>query len=173
MNDGFDGPETCHYIPVGFEHNGFDQGFDTMVDFTLTTTTINRLLRPLRNRCVAFAMSKNPPPPPRTYSTTRSDPVHVDVPPLSILHPPDKLGTRIHFEKHALDVLDLSRKIYAVRDSFRDILFKMPNISPAPTESPTSASLVAICSVVLGQNIDCDADDADEIYEAVPMQYRG
>lgn len=167
MSDGSDGPaETAHatYIQVRFDRT-------MMVDFTLTTTTINRLLRPLRNRCVAFAKSQNPPPPLHTYSTR--DPVHVDVPPLSILHPPDKLGVRIHFEKHALDVLDLSRKIYAVRDSFRDILLKMPNTSPAPTEFSTSASLVSICSAVVGQNIDCDADDANEIYEAVPMQYRG
>lgn len=142
-----------------------------MADFTLTTTTINRLLRPLRNRCVAFAKFQSPPPPLRTYSTR--DPIHFDVPPLSILHPPDKLGIRIHFDKHVLDVLDLSRKIYAVRDSFRDILFKMPNTSPAPTAFPTSASLVAICSIVVGQNLDCNADEANDIYEVVPMQYRG
>lgn len=142
-----------------------------MVDFTLTTTTINRLLRPLRNRCIAFAKSPYPPPPLRTYSSR--DPVHSDVPPLSILEPPDKLGIRIHFEKHALDVLELSRKVYAVRDSFRDILFKMPHASPAPTDSSSSASLVVICSVIVGRNIDCDADEASDIYEAIPIQYRG
>ncbi|TFK44567.1 hypothetical protein BDQ12DRAFT_673222 [Crucibulum laeve] len=155
---------------------------------------INRFLRPLRNRCAALASLAATPHPstsstcPVTYSTHSS--VGSNTPPLSILPHPDTLRVRVHFEKTGPEMLELSRKIYAVRDSFKDVVLKVQASSDSLLGSQQSdhrqsaTTLSAICATIVGMNIPNESittidstqvlpDLSDELYEAVPLPYRG
>ncbi len=80
----------------------------------LSYSQVDRILRPLRNKCNAFA----------THVSKPANDVST-VPPLSVLHPPDNAGSRVYFDKHRVNTLELSRKQYAVRDCFKDVLAKI------------------------------------------------
>ncbi|KZT67196.1 hypothetical protein DAEQUDRAFT_813057 [Daedalea quercina L-15889] len=170
----------------------------------LTTTRVNRLFRPLRAKCTALAEFSSPRSQTRplvsvTYSRhsrplTRTASADHDAPPLTILQPPETLGSRIHFDRTSLDNLQLSRKIYEVRDAFRSLVQAVLGAdSTSPRDDvPHIRSLAAICATVIGQNIQseiiaCQADLDDEVdnlsanistdiqeklYEAVPLHCR-
>lgn len=149
---------------------------------------INRLLRPLRNRCISLASFATEGCLSSDYAKRSSkislnhanDP---DFPPLSFLQPPMDMGSRIHFDKHHIESLEMSRKLYAVRDCFQEIVSKTGRKNIATTGTRRSVmSLAAICSVLVGENmpseVDVNSDDVEDenlvndIYEAVPLQYR-
>ncbi|KAI0730208.1 hypothetical protein C8Q72DRAFT_971081, partial [Fomitopsis betulina] len=167
----------------------------------LTTTRINRLFRPLRAKCTALAeftpprshtrphvsvtYSRNARPPSRTASADH------DAPPLAILQPPETLGSRIHLDRTSLDNVQLSRKIYEVRDAFRSLVHAVLG-ADTRLDAPTLRSLTALCAAVVGANIQQEivarqaelgdeleepsANNAteiqEELYETVPLHHR-
>ena len=152
-----------------------------------STRRINCLLRPLRNRCTSLAScytdSGSRSGLFATYSSRTSSVSHTDdsdFPPLSVLQPPMNTGARIHFAKHRIESLEISRKLYAIRDCFQEIVSKTDGKETAGIRRVMS--LAAICSIVVGENMQCevnmnsdaveDANIFNDIYEAVPLHYR-
>ncbi|EPT02599.1 hypothetical protein FOMPIDRAFT_1088962, partial [Fomitopsis schrenkii] len=170
----------------------------------LTTTRINRLFRPLRAKCTALAeftppRSQTKPHVSITYSrnartVSRTASADHDAPPLAILQPPETLGSRIHLDRTSLDNLQLSRKIYEVRDAFRSLVHAVLGADTTATrhDAPNMRSLTALCAAVVGENIQeeiiarqADVEDEleepsannateiqEELYEAVPLHHR-
>ncbi|KAH9924906.1 uncharacterized protein B0H18DRAFT_877604 [Fomitopsis serialis] len=170
----------------------------------LTTSRVNRLFRPLRAKCTTLAdfsaprshkrplvsvtYSNRSRPLPRTASTDH------DAPPLAILQPPESLGSRIHFDRTSLDNVQLSRKIYEVRDAFRSVVqAALGTESTGPrNDAPPIRSLASMCAAMIGENIQAEivarqdeledeledsstnitTDIQEELYEAVPLHYR-
>ena len=148
-----------------------------------STSRIKRLLRPLRSRCISLASYYAADRRRSGVGATYSFRSHTDVPdfpPLSVLQPPMNAGARIHFDKHRIESLEISRKVYAVRDCFQGIVSKTHRNETAGMRRVMS--LAAICSIVVGENVqyevDMNNDDMEDvnvfndIYEAVPLQYR-
>lgn len=118
----------------------------------------------------------------RTSVTLRTD--DPDSPPLSFLQPPIAVGTRVRFEKHHIEGLEMARKVYGVRDCFQEIVSKTERKKPATTNRTRRRvmSLGALCSIIAGENMQCEADAGDDevedanvidgIYEAMPFEYR-
>ncbi|KAK2467805.1 hypothetical protein APHAL10511_000100 [Amanita phalloides] len=130
----------------------------------LSFSQVDRTLRPLRNKSNALAtfLSKS-----------------ADVPPLSLIPPPDSDGSRIHFDKHRLSTLELSRRLYSVRDCFRDILAKI--LGKKIISKHRVVSLADLCATVVGSRLHEESDEtrgseeenpAIELLEAIPLQYR-
>ncbi|CCM00609.1 uncharacterized protein FIBRA_02645 [Fibroporia radiculosa] len=166
----------------------------------LTTSRISRVFRPLRAKCITLAEFFPIAPVRRhtlvsvTYANktrpaSRSTPIEHDTPPLAVLQPPETLGSRIHLDRTSVENLQLSRKIYEVRDAFRNLV--QVALGPGNGHKPNSTrimSLAAMCSVVVGEHIQselraCEEDELvedenasaklmDELYEAVPPHYR-
>ncbi|KAF8054161.1 hypothetical protein FPV67DRAFT_1188109 [Lyophyllum atratum] len=159
----------------------------------LSTRRINRLLRPLRSRCSSLASFANSWPgstrPTKnltTYSTRGggTSETAFDFPPLLILHPPGSFASSKYLNK---DQAELARRIYGVRDCFRDIVVNTGRRTTEATtngRSPTHIiSLAAICSIIAGDNMEChlepDDDDneepsdvVDDLYDTIPLEYR-
>lgn len=164
----------------------------------LATSRINRLLRPLRNKCASLASlpSSSAYAVPSTYSSKDATWSINDPPPLVMLQPPGGAGVRIHLDEHYMKSLELSRRLYAVRDCFRNLVlttFGTSARSSRRTGANGVASLAAMCSMVIGEAIQAECttntaakelddeermDDEEimemtnEIYEAVPVHYR-
>lgn len=78
----------------------------------------------------------------------------------------------------------MSRRVYAVRDSFKDIVVKTKSGQIQQIGSGNEVmALSAMCSMVIGANLQYEVDEendddmdgtnfADELYEAVPLEYR-
>lgn len=117
---------------------------------TLDAKRVNRILRRLRSAC--SILSRHPVKPNRVRATYASGARHIteDDGPLSVLPPPnsDKIFTQDH--------IDLSRKLYAVRDAFRDVV---RNANPPLANIPTLAGL---CAIVVGIHIENEPDDTEE-----------
>ncbi|EAU91354.2 hypothetical protein CC1G_07389 [Coprinopsis cinerea okayama7 len=163
----------------------------------LTTAAINRLLRPLRTCCNVLAKLPLPTQatgasrPSATYSSTSTNrlgliQINQKHDPLVILPPPDKLASQLYFSQEYRGSLELARRVYAVRDAFKNIVVKAKNANVSTRVIP----LTALCAITIGQNLQeweepDDQDDdqqqqdasndisyADEMYEAVPAAYR-
>jgi hypothetical protein len=151
-------------------------------------------MRPLRNRCTALAAfagsidACHRPANAATYSSrpsaeTASD-NGIDHPPLEILQPPGSIHARTHFLKNGTERLEMSRRVYAIRDSFREIVVKTkPQNGQHGSGKNSVMSLSAMCSSVIGRNMQYEAheetdDDMEgtnfvnELYDAVPIEYR-
>lgn len=163
----------------------------------LTTTRINRLLRPLRNKCNSLAelpSSSAVRAPKATYSSTSKIWAATDRPPLAMLQPTRPGGLR-PIADDCLHTLELARRIYAVRDCFKNIIqvsFSSGNKFGIRRDQQSVPSLAEFCSMVIGSTIqdefdewsakcrdDSDYLEDDEvldmlngIYEAVPTHYR-
>lgn len=161
-----------------------------MTDGNLTISRINRLLRPLRNTCAtlaSFSLSTG-----ASTATYSSRPERVDIfgnstiLPLEILQPPENAVLRLNLDTKSLE---LSRKIYAVRDCFRNVVQAVagPQTRKAPTGRGCRVlGLAAMCSIVVGQNMQPESDEeadepveeeemlelVNELYEAIPPPYR-
>lgn len=154
----------------------------------LATPTVNRLLRPLRTRCNVLAKMVSTQSRPATYSSSRratvSDSSNHDLP-LAVYPPPDKFASKAHFSQGYKDSLELIRRIYAVRDAFRNVVIRAAGASQKSDGVPALSSL---CALVIGQNMfgweeppedeeedsEPDATDfVDQMYDAVPMACRG
>ena len=151
----------------------------------LTTSRVNRLLRPLRNKCnslaalpMAVAASR------ATYSKQSSNWDPDSRPPLTVLC--TLAGTKkLTLDSRSAEEFELSRRIHAVCDTFKNIAL----VAYGKPCSQRIPSLAAMCTLVIGgsmsaENFDAihsgqdstdanDLLDVDAIYEAVPPHYRG
>lgn len=166
----------------------------------LPVSRVNRILRPLRNKCALLASTtssssrRSRAANPITYSSNppSSQWQADDHPPLAILQTPQHLVSRVHLDRHSLGNLDLSRKIYAVVDAFKNVLQASFGAERDEGEKTAFLSLTDICAAVVGENVqaevewtaeddDDDEEDieedaeraiVDDIYEAVPSRFR-
>lgn len=164
----------------------------------LSISRVNRILRPLRNKCALLASStpssssrRSRGVNPITYASNSSSTQWQidDHPPLYILQTPQHLVSRVHLDRHSLGNLDLSRKIYAVVDAFKNVLQASFGAERDAEEKKCFLSLTDICAAVVGENVQAEVEwsaeeeddnaveDAEraiveDIYEAVPSRFR-
>ena len=166
-------------------------------NINLTTTRINRLLRPLRNKCANIATltshSTSLHTAISTYLNKASGWSDQEAPPLALLQPPNRFVARTRLDENTIKFLDLSRAIYDVRDCFRNLTRAVLGIEGLGADYSGGVSLAAMCSRTIGQTIQAEFDTelasrvnkhenamdeheemelAIEIYEAVPTHYR-
>jgi hypothetical protein len=158
----------------------------------LSVSRINRLLRPLRNKCAILASATPPSGPavPTTYGSSFSaSSLGTCVPPtLDMLHDPKLVISCAHQESRSLDTL--ARQIYAVTNAYRNVV--QAALSGGLDGSRWDVlALTDICAASIGQNIkgvvaqclalfegEPDEDDTkkaalvDELYESVPARFR-
>ncbi|KAJ3988287.1 hypothetical protein F5890DRAFT_528932 [Lentinula detonsa] len=150
----------------------------------LSTTRINRLLRPLRNKCsslAAFGARTGSSSAPTTYSSVKSM-NQPDMPPLCILSPPEN-STRLDAAS-----IELSRRIYAVYNAFKDVVEKTKalRIQSAGNNTARLPSLSTMCASVIGRHAEPDfeedvtrleeersVDAVETLYKEIPALYRG
>ncbi|KAJ3805151.1 hypothetical protein EV368DRAFT_89146 [Lentinula lateritia] len=150
-----------------------------------STTRINRLLRPLRNKCSTLAVSGTRTASlsgcTTTYSSTKSF-TQPDIPPLRILSLPASI---LGLEETSGE---WSRKIYAVRNAFNDIVEKTagPRIQSGGDNTARLPSLSTLCALVIGKHAEpdieedttrfeeeCSVDVVETLYKEIPALYRG
>lgn len=152
----------------------------------------NRLLRRLRTCCTTLSRHHAPitrKAPVITYSSAQSSSNAAgpsDFPPLSVLQPPDNW--------HSVAFIDLSRKIYAVRDAFKEIVSRSCGVAHSESEAARVPRLADLCASMVGRSMeakevtseeDNDEDNEEEsdeesvdeniveqLYDAVPEEYR-
>jgi hypothetical protein len=161
-------------------------------DVELSVSRINRLLRPLRNKCAILASATSRPSGsavPITYGSNSSLSSEIRAPPpLDVLHDPKLVISRAHQESRSLDTL--ARQIYAVTTTYRNVV--QAALSGRVDGSRRNVlALTDICAASIGWNIkeevagflatlegEMDEDDAketalvDELYESVPARFR-
>lgn len=168
----------------------------------LSTSRIRRILRPLRTKCEKLA-STSPAASAgvrvtyssRARSNSTVNNTHSDeTPPLSLLQPPESFRSKVQLDRK---YIELSRNIYAVRDSFKNVVQvafgddRRTSVLPAPQKTNV-LSLSALCCVVVGRELATDRDTTgekdeedsdeeaaeetsswmDELYDAVPFHIR-
>jgi hypothetical protein len=155
----------------------------------LSIARINRLLRPLRNKCAILASATSRPSTsvaPITYASSSSPSLEARVPPsLDVLRDPKCVVSRAHQESRSLDAL--ARQIYAVTNAYRNVVqAALPNEFSA--SCPKVLALTDICAASVGQDIQAEVvrglamleehDEAEEtalvdkLYEFVPVRFR-
>ena len=159
----------------------------------LSVARINRLLRPLRNKCAilrkSLASATSRPSgsgAPITYGSSTSPSLETRVPPsLDVLRDPKLVISRAHQESRFLD--DLARQIYAVTNAYRNVV-QTALRNDVSESCPEVLSLTDICAASVGWNIQAEvarglatleeSDEAeetalvDELYESVPARFR-
>jgi hypothetical protein len=157
----------------------------------LSVSRINRLLRPLRNKCAILASATSPSGPAvtTTYGSGFSALLETCVPPtLDVLHDPKLVISCAHQESRSLDTL--ARQIYAVANAYRNIV-QAALFGGLDGSCRDVLALTDICAASIGQHIkgevarcmalfegEPDEDDTkeaalvDELYESVPARYR-
>ncbi|KAI0743425.1 hypothetical protein C8Q80DRAFT_1257196 [Daedaleopsis nitida] len=164
----------------------------------LTTSRVNRQLRSLRSKCAALTSFTPAPPRPTvivTYghssrSALRNTNEATETPPLAILQSLDKFSTRLHLDRAIVENMQLSKRIYEVRDAFKNIVQSAFGTRPNEMSQRVSP-LTAICARVVGEHMQSEMDAAleecpeaenrgdevrsqvmDDLYEQVPSAYR-
>ncbi|KIY65675.1 hypothetical protein CYLTODRAFT_492123 [Cylindrobasidium torrendii FP15055 ss-10] len=141
----------------------------------LDVKRVNRILRRLRSACSILSRHQVKPHRARATYASSARPLTTNDGPLTFLPPPNSNSI------FAQDHIDLSRKLYAVRDAFREVV---RNANPPQASIPTLAGL---CAIVVGTNIECEPDSSEEsdqeeeededmaevLYENVPPSLRG
>lgn len=151
---------------------------------TLTTKRIGRVLRRVRVSCQALQQYHAKPHRPKATYTPSIWTASMDAP-LAVIPPPGALTSRLIFRDGDDSQAELSPRIYAVRDAFRDLVI---NTSPGDgSQTHASTSMAALCAIVVGGNMERseeskdesassneerEDDDATLLYDAVPLQYR-
>ncbi|KAF9451284.1 hypothetical protein P691DRAFT_380521 [Macrolepiota fuliginosa MF-IS2] len=146
-------------------------------DTEWTTSRIQRLLRPLKCKCLALsAYMKETSTGMTTYGSRRSSA-------LLPLKTPLNIGIRIHLSGDTIRSLELSKRIYAIRDCYSDLVSKMDRSRvDERTDTPALSSLTSLCSVILGAQIPCSEEGDTEsetsldmgevLYDAIPSTCR-
>ena len=164
----------------------------------LTISKVNRQFRTLRAKCTALTTLATGPTKPTVTVTygrqkiPRKPQEDEGVPPLAILQSLDRFGTRLHLDRAIIENMQLSKRIYEVRDVFSNIV----QSSFGDTASGAGArsrilSLTGVCARIIGEQAQTEADAAvdddpvsrgheDEIrsqaiealYDNAPPQYR-
>lgn len=151
----------------------------------LTTSRVNRLLRPLRNKCNTLAAFPRSAMASRVTYSKQSSNWDPDSRPLTVLYP--SAGTKkLTVDGRSADEFELSRRIHAVCNAFKNVAHVAYG-QPCTERIP---SLAEMCSLVVGENmpaansdstlVDSGEDstnqnlilDVDGIYEAVPPHCR-
>ncbi|KAI0633675.1 hypothetical protein C8Q77DRAFT_1116338 [Trametes polyzona] len=167
----------------------------------LSTSRINRQLRSLRMKCARLSTFTPAPTKPSvsvTYgSSSRNAPKkpHDDdgTPPLAILQSLDNFGARLHLDRAIVENMQLSKRIYEVRDAFRNIVQSVlgPHSNGNQSEGRRTLPLTSICARLIGEHVqseveaalddlqDSDVTDGDldtqtmeDLYDQVPPAYR-
>ena len=159
-------------------------------DVDLSVSKINRLLRPLRNKCAILASATSRPSGstvPITYGSTSLPLQEARAPPpLDVLHDPKLVISHAHQESRSLDAR--ARQIYAVTNAYRNIV---QAALPGGLDQSRRGllDLTDICAASVGRSIkgevarfldalEGEPDNAeetalvDELYESVPVRYR-
>ncbi|OJT12752.1 hypothetical protein TRAPUB_10700 [Trametes pubescens] len=167
----------------------------------LSSSKINRQLRSLRMKCTslnALALAPAKPAVSVTYGNSHRNAlkrVQDDdgTPPLAILQSLDNFGTRLHLDRAIIENMQLSKRIYEVRDAFRNIVQSV--LGPAPSfdheERGRVLTLTSICSRLIGEHVQSEIEAAfddlrdsdvledgrgtqamDDLYDQVPPAYR-
>ncbi|KAH9987021.1 hypothetical protein BJV74DRAFT_843203 [Russula compacta] len=164
-------------------------------DVELSVSRINRLLRPLRNKCANLAAATSRPSGsavPITYGSSSSSSVlDIRAPPaLEVLHDPKLVVSRVHQESRFSD--SLARQIYAVTNAYRYVLqAALPGgrDDDGRRRRRDVMALTDICAASVGRNVrgevalclatlEGELDEAgetavvDELYESVPARFR-
>ncbi|KAI8975889.1 hypothetical protein BD414DRAFT_580614 [Trametes punicea] len=138
----------------------------------LSTSRINRQLRSLRSKCTSLSSLQARPLAPSkpavlvTYGTSRSSIKRVqddaETPPLAILQSLDNFGTRLHLDRAIVENMQLSKRIYEVRDAFRNIV--QSTIGTAVDHEDNAPrrvlSLAAICARFIGEHVQAEVEAA-------------
>jgi hypothetical protein len=158
-----------------------------VADVELSVSRINRLLRPLRNKCAILASATTRPSSstaPITYGSNSLSEARAP-PPLDVLQNPKLVISRAHQESRSLDAL--ARQIYAVTSAYQNVVQAALPGGPDGNRRGLLA-LTDICAAKVGQSIRgevarCSAmldepDESqetalvDELYESVPVRFR-
>ena len=165
------------------------------VDVELSVSKINRLLRPLRNKCANLATATSRPSGtavPITYGSSSSSSVLETrvPPPLDVLRDPKLVLSRVHQESRFSD--SLARQIYAVTNAYRNVLQAALPGGRGDDDGCRRRDVMAltdICAASVGRNIrgevalclatlEGELDEAretavvDEVYESVSVRFR-
>ncbi|KAH9969268.1 hypothetical protein BGW80DRAFT_1461750 [Lactifluus volemus] len=155
----------------------------------LSVAKINRLLRPLRNKCAILASATSRSSgsgAPIIYGSSTSPSLETRIPPsLDVLRDPKLVISRAHQESRFLDAL--ARQIYAVTNAYRNVV-ETALRNDVSESCPGVLSLTDICAASVGWNIQAEVargldtleepDEAeetalvDELYESVPVRFR-
>ena len=161
-------------------------------DVELSVSRINRLLRPLRNKCAILASATSRPSSsavPITYGSNSSLSLEIRAPPpLDVLHDPKLAILRAHQESRSLDTL--ARQIYAVTNTYRNVV-QAALSGRVDGNRRGVLALADVCAALIGRNIkgevagclaalqgepdEVDAKETalvDELYESVPARFR-
>ena len=161
-----------------------------IADVELSVTRINRLLRPLRNKCAVLASTTSRPSgsaAPITYASSSLSLLEARAPtPLDVLHDPKHIISRTHQESRSLDAQ--ARQIYAVTNAYRNVVqAALPEAHDGsrrallPLTDVCAASVgrsirgeVARCLAAIEGGPDETQETAliDELYESVPVRFR-
>ena len=167
----------------------------------LSTSRINRQFRTLRSKCAAlasFSPASTKPAVSVTYghasrNHTKRNLDECDNPPLAILQSLDKFGARLHLDRAIVENMQLSKRIYEVRDAFKNIV--QSSFGSVSEDAPSRSrmhTLASLCARLIGEHIQSEMDasssenpevesqeeDAvrsqvmDELYESVLPQHR-
>ncbi|KAI0661124.1 hypothetical protein C8Q70DRAFT_911246 [Cubamyces menziesii] len=169
----------------------------------LSTSRINRQLRSLRAKCSSLnelqrrTHGPSKPAVSVTYGSSRTAARRPheedDVPPLAILQCLDNFGMRLHLDRAIVENMQLSKRIYEVRDAFRNIVQASASSFSNNEESDKGQilPLTAICARLIGEHVQSEvkataeemadergredglaAQAMDELYEQVPAAHR-
>ncbi|KAI0674777.1 hypothetical protein C8Q78DRAFT_1008854 [Trametes maxima] len=166
----------------------------------ISTSRINRHFRTLRMKCTSLNALTLAPPKPSvsvTYGNSRHTvrrPVNEDAtPPLAILQSLENFGSRLHLDRAIVENMQLSKRIYEVRDAFRNIVQSAFGTASEcdQGDSRPVLPLTAICARLVGEHVQSEIDAAvedldesegneedvraqamDDLYEDVPVAYR-
>jgi hypothetical protein len=160
----------------------------------LTTSRINRLLRPLRVNCAQLAAHAASSAGSSsggfaTYSKTQAwRPSEKG--PLALVLPPNVLQARAPAHIGGVRNAELARKIYALHSAFRNVVqAAFGDVYGREPGTSRIQSLVSICATVVGENIQEEVDIniepgveaveeeakmgiVNEMYDLVPPRYR-
>ncbi|KAI1791253.1 hypothetical protein LXA43DRAFT_1141319 [Ganoderma leucocontextum] len=164
----------------------------------VTISKVNRQFRTLRAKCTALntlVLAPTRPTVTVTYgrqTIPRKPQEDDDTPPLAILQSLDRFGARLHLDRAIIENMQLSKRIYEVRDAFSNIVQCAFGDPAGDTEPlPRILSLTGICARIVGEHAQSEADAAvdedsgseghedqirsqaiEELYENVPPQSR-
>ena len=112
------------FIPQTRDSMTIRRKSSSTADVELSVSRINRLLRPLRNKCAILASATSRPSGsavPITYGSNPSLSLEIRAPPpLDVLHDPKLVISHAHQESRSLDTL--ARQIYAVTNTYRNVV---------------------------------------------------
>jgi hypothetical protein len=158
----------------------------------IPTSRISRLLRSLRVKCSALESSSSTATASKQYCTVYSTksiaPSDLgSTPPLQLLAHPNSSSNRVYFSQADIENQALAKRIYAIRDAFRDIVVKSDTEHSIQTVHALRVPRLAeLCANIIGADLEAEPDSedeeslqdvefdnrAEELYEFVPSRYR-